>query len=608
MVQLCSYKEYKQSHTDRQEPSNPQATMSFAGPQEPRALEVMSPSGLGATAGLLSSPTLVGETAGPNYGSLTVGAGTDGTGAVGAGTDGAGAIGTGAVVVGPVQGGDLSIPAVADGQTNSGVLGSGDPGVTGGLEMEQVNDNWPVVEKHRVLESSNGGLETALAAERFGAVQMVQTAMEGTANAGSPTAASRTTGLEMRYVQTGTGAYGWMTRLTDFLRATTTGGGGLGDRMLGSLGLTPNQAPGTPRSHSSRAAAVAATPQSAARQSPWNFSPPEELQVMTQHVEGGGHPALFDQRAVERMNSWPSRGPLLHGEQTSQGSTGSSEIRVEVQRQLGQYMRDRDQVQTEVVALRRQVQELMNAGFGRQSGGEAEQGVGRVPGGPQVPGDDPLHGVPHGGGSSLHGTSRAQGGLSGAGVPQVPQGPQLHGVSGGPQGPQLPGVSGGLITRSSATWWFGRSTRSSATWCFGRSTWSTWSSATWRSSSSTRFSATWRAPADWKWWCVGSWPSSWSSSSTWRSSSVWRWTAKRRGVAKECNSWPEPVGWFWGWRCGRFLVWWRDRRSAGTGWNVGRRYPAAPAGAAEHDEPEGGSAGAGEAWDCSFAGIGSSWR
>ena len=246
-----------------------------------------------------------------------------------------------------------------------------------------------------------------------------------------------------------------MTRLTDFLRATTTGGGGLGDRMLGSLGLTPNQAPGTPRSHSSRAAAVAATPQSAARQSPWNFSPPEELQVMTQHVEGGGHSALFDQRAVERMNSWPSRGPLLHGEQASQGSTGSSEIRVEVQRQLGQYMRDRrDQVQTEVVALRRQVQELMNAGFGRQSGGEAEQGVGRVPGGPQVPGDDPLHGVPHGGGSSLHGTSRAQGGLPGAGVPQVPQGPQLHGVSGGSQGPQLlgglggppqlPGVSGAL--------------------------------------------------------------------------------------------------------------------------------------------------------------------
>ena len=230
-----------------------QAAMSFAGPQEPRALEVMSPSGLGATAGLLSSPTLVGETAGPNYGSLTVGAGTDG----------AGANGTGAVVVGPVQGGDLSTPAVADGQTNSGVLGSGDPGVTGGLEMEQVNDNWPVVEQHRVLESSNGGLETAVAAEGFGAVQMVQTAMEGTANAGSPTAASRTTGLEMRYVQTGTGAYGWMTRLTDFLRATTTGGGGLGDRMLGSLGLTPNQAPGTPRSHSSRAAAVAATPQSA---------------------------------------------------------------------------------------------------------------------------------------------------------------------------------------------------------------------------------------------------------------------------------------------------------------------------------------------------------
>ena len=406
----------------------PQAAMSFAGPQEPRALEVMSPSGLGATAGLLSSPTLVGETAGPNYGSLTVGAGTDGTGAVGAGTDGAGAIGTGAVVVGPVQGGDLSTPAVADGQTNSGVLGSGDPGVTGGLEMDLGNDSWPVVEQPRVLESSNGGLETAVAAERFGAVQMVQTAMEGTANAGSPTAASRTTGLEMRYVQTGTGAYGWMTRLTDFLRATTTGGGGLGDRMLGSLGLTPNQAPGTPRSHSSRAAAVAATPQSAARQSPWNFSPPEELQVMTQHVEGGGHSALFDQRAVERMNSWPSRGPLLHGEQTSQGSTGSSEIRVEVQRQLGQYMRDRrDQVQTEVVALRRQVQELMNAGFGRQSGGEAEQGVGRVPGGCQVPGDDPLHGVPHRGGSSLHGTSRAQGGLSGAGVPQVPQGPQLHG-------------------------------------------------------------------------------------------------------------------------------------------------------------------------------------
>ena len=336
-----------------------QAAMSFAGPQEPRALEVMSPSGLGATAGLLSSPTLVGETAGPNYGSLTVGAGTDG----------AGAIGTGAVVVGPVQGGDLSTPAVADGQTNSGVLGSGDPGVPGGLEMEQVNDNWPVVEQHRVLESSNGGLETAVAAEGFGAVQMVQTAVEGTANAGSPTAASRTTGLEMRYVQTGTGAYGWMTRLTDFLRATTTGGGGLGDRMLGSLGLTPNQAPGTPRSHSSRAAAVAATPQSAARQSPWNFSPPEELQVMTQHVEGGGHSALFDQRAVERMNSWPSRGPLLHGEQASQGSTGSSEIRVEVQRQLGQYMRDRrDQVQTEVVALRRQAQELMNAGFGKQSG------------------------------------------------------------------------------------------------------------------------------------------------------------------------------------------------------------------------------------------------
>ena len=388
-----------QAEPQRQEPSTStslQAAMSFAGPQEPRALEVMSPSGLGATAGLLSSPTLVGETAGPNYGSLTVGAGTDSTGAVGAGTDGAGAIGTGAVVVGPVQGGDLSTPAVADGQTNSGVLGSGDPGVTGGLEMEQVNDNWPVVEQHRVLESSNGGLETAVAAERFGAVQMVQTAMEGTANAGSPTAASRTTGLEMRYVQTGTGAYGWMTRLTDFLRATTTGGGGLGDRMLGSLGLTPNQAPGTPRSHSSRAAAVAATPQSAARQSPWNFSPPEELQVMTQHVEGGGHSALFDQRAVERMNSWPSRGPLLHGEQTSQGSTGSSEIRVEVQRQLGQYMRDRrDQVQTEVVALRRQVQELMNAGFGRQSGGEAEQGVGRVPGGPQVPRDDPLHGVPH---------------------------------------------------------------------------------------------------------------------------------------------------------------------------------------------------------------------
>ena len=427
------------------EPEPSQAAMSFAGPQEPRALEVMSPSGLGATAGLLSSPTVVGETAGPNYGSLTVGAGTDG----------AGAIGTGAVVVGPVQGGDLSTPAVADGQTNSGVLGSGDPGVTGGLEMDLGNDNWPVVEQPRVLESSNGGLETAVAAEGFGAVQTVQTAMEGTANAGSPTAASRTTGLEMRYVQTGTGAYGWMTRLTDFLRATTTGGGGLGDRMLGSLGLTPNQAPGTPRSHSSRAAAVAATPQSAARQSPWNFSPPEELQVMTQHVEGGGHSALFDQRAVERMNSWPSRGPLLHGEQTSQGSTGSSEIRVEVQRQLGQYMRDRrDQVQTEVVALRRQVQELMNAGFGRQSGGEAEQGVGRVPGGPQVPGDDPLHGVPHGGGSSLHGTSRAQGGLSGAGVPQVPQGPQLHGVSGGSQGPQLlgglggppqlPGVSGGL--------------------------------------------------------------------------------------------------------------------------------------------------------------------
>ena len=161
MVQLCSYKE--QSH--RQEPSNLQATMSFAGPQEPRALEVMSPSGLGATAGLLSSPTLVGETAGPNYGSLTVGAGTDGTGAVGAGTVGAGAIGTGAVVVGPVQGGDLSTPAVADGQTNSGVLGSGDPGVTGGLEMEQVNDNWPVVEQPRVLESSNGGLETAVAAK-----------------------------------------------------------------------------------------------------------------------------------------------------------------------------------------------------------------------------------------------------------------------------------------------------------------------------------------------------------------------------------------------------------------------------------------------------------
>ena len=72
--------------------------------------------------------------------------------------------------------------------------------------MDQVNDNWPVVEQPRVLESSNGGLETAVAAEGFGAVQMVQTAMEGTANAGSPTAASSTTGLEMRYVQTGTGA------------------------------------------------------------------------------------------------------------------------------------------------------------------------------------------------------------------------------------------------------------------------------------------------------------------------------------------------------------------------------------------------------------------
>ena len=96
---------------------------------------------------------------------------------------------------------DLSTPAVADGQTNSGVLGSGDPGVTGGLEMEQVNDNWPVVEQPRVLESSNGGLETAVAAEGFGAVQMVQTAMEGTANAGSPTAASRTTGLPTQLLQ-----------------------------------------------------------------------------------------------------------------------------------------------------------------------------------------------------------------------------------------------------------------------------------------------------------------------------------------------------------------------------------------------------------------------
>ena len=153
----------------------------------------------------------------------------------------------------------------------------------------------------------------------------------------------------------------WMTRLTDFLRtAAGPGSGRLGERMLGSLGLTPTQHHVQPQQQQQTYSMQEGSPmysgppldqhqqlmrQQVQRQLQLEVSPPEELSLRsTTPVQE----PLFTPEVLSRLRRVDL--PLMGGAAVQEEEPSSSGLSSEVRRQVDSYMRAQNAELTLLVA------------------------------------------------------------------------------------------------------------------------------------------------------------------------------------------------------------------------------------------------------------------